>query len=188
MPENFRGYLLRGVLMVFCGALFSASEASAGTILWNLVGVTFADGGTASGSFDYNADTNTYNLVNITTAGGSFAGATYLALDPGFSSSASILSVVPNAGLADFTGTPLLAFEFASPLTDSGGTTSIISPSAEGTCGNPACSSPSGGVRFVTAGSASAVPEPSALSLILLGALGLVLRQRCCQSALPTRP
>jgi hypothetical protein len=165
--------------MAFCGVIFSAPNASAGMILWHLAGVTFADGGTASGSFDYNADTNTYSFVNITTTGGSLAGSTYLALDPGFSSSNSILAVVPNAGLGNFTGTPLLAFQFASPLTDSGGTISTISPSAEGTCGNAACSSPSGGgLRFVSAGSVSTVPEPSTLSLILLGALGLVLRKR----------
>ncbi len=44
----------------------------------------FADGGTASGSFDYDAGTNAYSFVNITTSGGSLTGATYLALDPGF--------------------------------------------------------------------------------------------------------
>jgi hypothetical protein len=178
LRENLRSCLLRGALMAFCGVIFSAPNASAGLILWHLVGVTFADGGTASGSFDYNADTNTYSFVNITTAGGSQAGSTYLALDPGASSSDTILGVVPNAGLGNFTGTPLLAFQFASPLTDSGGTTSTISPSAEGTCANAACSSANGGVRFVSTGSVSSVPEPSTLGLVLLGALGLVLGTR----------
>jgi hypothetical protein len=53
--------------------------ASAAPLLWTLEGVTFAGGGTASGSFDFNADTNVYSNVDITTTtGGSVTGSTYL--------------------------------------------------------------------------------------------------------------
>jgi hypothetical protein len=165
----------------------SAPRASASNILWDLVGVTFADGGTAIGSFDYNADTNIYSNVDIITMGGSLMGATYLALDPGFTSTDLILAVVPNAALANFTGTPLLALKFSPVLTDSGGAASLISPSAEGQCGNATCSAASSdGLRFVTGGSVVAVPEPSALGLLSLGGLGLALRKRASKTGIKT--
>src|SRR5579885_3048511 len=103
----------------------SVPSASAATILWTLQGVTFGDGGKASGSFDYNADTNTFSSIDIvTTPGSSFPGATYLAIDPGKASSATSLAVVPNAGLADLTGTAVLDLFFSSALTNAGGTIS----------------------------------------------------------------
>lgn len=178
MPQNIRSYHLRGALIFLCGTVFGAPMASASPILWNLVGVTLTDGGTASGSFRYDAAINLYSAVSITTAGGSVAGATYLALAPVFGPTDLILAVVPNASLANFTGTRELGFGFDSPLTASGGTVPITAFfSAEATCDNAICNSATS-FREVTAGSvSSAVPEPSSLCLILLGTLGLVIRR-----------
>lgn len=48
--------------------------AQAMPVTWTLSGVTFAGGGTASGSFDFDADLDRYSNVAITTtAGGNFA-------------------------------------------------------------------------------------------------------------------
>jgi hypothetical protein len=51
-------------------ALFSAS-ANATPVVWYLSGVTYDDGGTASGSFTYDADTNTYSAISVSTTAGS---------------------------------------------------------------------------------------------------------------------
>ena len=70
-----------GLLVFFC----LPSIASADGVTWDLMNVTLSGGGTASGSFVYDSTTNTLSDVNITTsAGTSFAGATYLAANPGF--------------------------------------------------------------------------------------------------------
>ena len=51
-------------------AFFSLS-AHATPVVWYLSGVTFIDGGAASGSFTYDADTNTYSAISISTTAGS---------------------------------------------------------------------------------------------------------------------
>ncbi len=77
---TFRSLLAVPALLVL---LCVPSVASADGITWSLSGVTFDDGGTASGSFVYDAVTNTVSAVNIvTTAGTTFGGTTYTALGP----------------------------------------------------------------------------------------------------------
>jgi len=169
---------------VLCGALIaiaaflSVPSASASTIDWTLQGVTFGDGGTASGSFDYDADTNTYSFIDITTtSGSSFSGATYLALDPGKSSSSTSLAVVPDASSANI-GTPVFDLFFSSALTDAGGTVALNDVLDEGTCTTDGCTAAIG-LRSVTAGSVSTVPEPSSYGLLLIGSgFMLVMRKR----------
>ena len=71
---TFRSLIAVPVLLVF---LCVPSFALADGITWNLSGVTFDDGGAASGSFVYDAPTNTFSAIDITTTPGSaFAGAT----------------------------------------------------------------------------------------------------------------
>ena len=61
------------------GMLLVAAAANAQPVTWYIQGVTFSDGGTASGSFNYDAATNSYSQVHITTTPGSVraTGATY---------------------------------------------------------------------------------------------------------------
>jgi hypothetical protein len=167
MKRQIAATLLRGALIAIA-VILSVPSASAGTILWTLQGVTFNDGGTASGSFDYNADTNTYSNIDVTTTlGSSFSGATYLALDPGKSSTSTSLAVVPNASLANV-GTPVFDLFFSSALTDAGGADALNHVLDEGTCTTTGCTAAMG-LRSVTAGSANAVPEPSSYVLTLIG-------------------
>ena len=71
------------ILGLVAGLVLTLSTP-AHAILWTLSGVTFDDGGTASGSFDYDADTNTLSSINIvTTAGGTLAGAIFTFQHPG---------------------------------------------------------------------------------------------------------
>lgn len=52
--------------------VFSAS-ASANTLVWNLTGVTFDDGGTASGQFSYDSNAHKVGFWSISVAGGNTA-------------------------------------------------------------------------------------------------------------------
>ncbi|HUP04955.1 MAG TPA: putative Ig domain-containing protein, partial [Bryobacteraceae bacterium] len=108
-----------------------APLVSAAQVKWTLHSVTFADGGTATGSFVYDADSNTYSSVNITTTSGTaFAGAAYTQVTAGTSST---LVVTPPTLNSVF-----LTFVF-SPLTDAGGTADIValveSQCTSGGCG-----------------------------------------------------
>jgi hypothetical protein len=64
-----------------CNALFltvSALSVVGAPVTRNLSGVTFGEGGTASGSFVFDSSTNTYSSINITTTSGStLTGTTY---------------------------------------------------------------------------------------------------------------
>ena len=160
------------------------SIASADGITWDLSGVTFDDGGTASGSFVYDALTNTYTPGDITvttTAGTLLTGATYTSLSACCGSSDTGLTLGPN--VSDFTNTPLLFLLFSAPLTNAGGTIQLSFgfadtdfDSAEDFCTNSDCSEFS--MRFVTGGEvvgSPAVPEPSSISLLIGGLIVLLV-------------
>lgn len=159
------------LVLLFC----VPSIASADGVAWDLSGVTFDDGGTASGSFVYDAATNTYSSIDIITAGGSaFGGATYTSLSSAFGSS-STGTLLGSSG--DLTNTALLFLTYGADLTDSGGTVPLNGV-GEGTCDNSDCSA-STLLRSITAGdlvgTVVLTPEPSALSLLGLGLVATLL-------------
>ena len=156
-----------------------ASPASATILEWTLSGATFNDGGTASGSFDFNTLTDTYTNIDITTTTGSIlTGATYTAFDPGATQRDSGFGAIELA-LADATGDRLLDINAATANFDSPGTIAIGNPgafvSSEGTCDNDGCT------LFVTdrtltgnlVGVVASAPEPAAWALMMLGVFGI---------------
>ncbi len=157
-----------------------AGAASAGPVTWTLSGVTFAQGGTASGSFAYDADTDTYSSINISTTTDSQAtGTTGYDTVLGFSNHI-LLSVVKAAEGPDFTGDHSLRLFFTSPLTSLGGTASLATFEGEWVCINSACSSEP--LRYFASGSVvsesvSGTPEP-ATALLLVPACGLIAWRR----------
>jgi hypothetical protein len=158
-------------------ALCLPSIASADGVTWTLSGVTFTDGGTASGSFVYDADTNTVSDINInTTEGAAFGGATYTGVDPGFGPFSDQLVIVTDPSLPDFTGTPVLDLLFTGDLTNSGGAVGLLD-AIESTCGDTGCTTTGIDYRGITAGEVAApvlTPEPSSLALLGVGLVGLV--------------
>jgi uncharacterized repeat protein (TIGR01451 family) len=127
--------------------------ANAVPLTYNLSGVTFSDGGTASGSFQYDAVTNAYSNVNIMTAGGSRSGATYHSVSGGFAPDSSGILLVTMAG-AGQTGLPGLALFFSPVLNGAGGMSTLTGEEAD--CVDPECTMPSGTMRTITAGTVSA--------------------------------
>ena len=166
-------------LLVF--SVLSAT-ASAKPVVWTLSGLTFSDGGAASGSFSYDADTNTYSSVNITTTAGSvvLTGATLQYVAPGLPPmSAQVLTAASNAG--DLTGTRAFALFFSPALTNAGGTVTITGQ--EASCLDATCSAPTAPSRLVAAGHASGLsnadvpalsPRAMAVTVLLLAAAALV--------------
>ena len=173
--------LIAVLVLVGLLSLPSSTWADGVPVTWTLSGVTFDDGGTASGSFVYNAATNTVSSINVeTTAGTTFGGTTYVALDPGFDPLAFDIVLVPNASLADLTGTMYLDLEFPIPgLTNSGGIVGLLDIGSEGLCANAACDAPADSpMRMITGGEVVsptvATPEPSAFLLLSVGLVCLV--------------
>ncbi|MEM1141606.1 MAG: hypothetical protein AAGI88_03395 [Pseudomonadota bacterium] len=160
---------MRSFMTAACASViaYMSIGAQAGPITWNLIDVFFDDGSEATGSFDFDADIERYSNINIVTP---FA--TYRAPNPASPGNASILIAVIDESLTDFTGTPVLALSFESPLSHIGGEinldTSAIARS-EGICPDIQCSG-SDPVRSVISGQVSAsVPAPSTLLLSCLG-------------------
>ena len=113
---------------------------------------------------------------------------TYTAVDPSqltFVGQGQV-EFVPNPGLANFTGTPVLVLFFSPLLTNAGGTSSL--PGAyETTCFDSSCSGPGPTRRTFTAGAVSTivagVPALSqvgmgVLFVLLIGSSAFLLRRR----------
>src|SRR5215813_9278566 len=78
------------------------SVASADGATWTFSGVTFDDGGTASGSFFYDATNNTYSDINMTTTAGTLlTGALYTSISSCCLVSNTGVTLGPN--VSDFT-------------------------------------------------------------------------------------
>jgi len=148
-----------------------AINATAKPVTWYLQGVTWADGGTASGSFVYDVDNGfngTYGSISITTVAGTVISANGFAFaDPGATStSLRFFPVTMSSGL---TGTPVLILNFVSALTDAGGTVMLVTSGAFQSlwalCGDSVCNEldPEGPIVAVTAGAVTSTPtgDPS---------------------------
>jgi hypothetical protein len=160
--------LIIGVLLI---GLPIAAKAS--TISWTLSGVTFGDGGTASGTFS--TDSATGNLLSFditTTVGTTLPGFVYDAstsrLFDNNHYSANSFVLVNNNPFA----MPYLNLAFVNPLTSNGVDLLTTSGFYFGSWECDDCS-PS---RQITGGEAiSAVPEPSTWAMMILGFAGLGL-------------
>jgi hypothetical protein len=168
MKGNFAviGMLLKiPTLLIFC-TLYSIS-ANATPVVWNLSGVTFEDGGTASGSFTYDADTGTYSAISISTTAGT---AITIAMDYDVTNAGcltldEIICFLNVADGPDYTDDLGVTFAWlGTPLTNAGGTVTLTG-GREYTCENATCATVGAPLRLLDAGSITTNPAAPTYSV-----------------------
>lgn len=146
-----------------------SAPVQASVIDWTLEGVTFDDGGTASGTFSIDSSTGHLVSYDITTTAGSTLGRTVY--DPSTAPFVGYGNYGPNSFLLlTVSGATYITLEFLNPLTSGG-----IDPIVTGydfvtNTGSYECNN-CAPFRVVTAGEAasSPVPEPSTWAMMLVG-------------------
>lgn len=133
---------LIGILVLVFGLSAFPAPASAGPMLWTLSSVTFDDGATATGSFDFDPATG-YSNILITISGGSLAadleGSYQYYINRFGGPQGGDFLMSPYA--QEMTGVPLLGLYTSVPLTTSIGTIPIAWGFV-GTCFYSDCSGP----------------------------------------------
>src|SRR2546423_1702207 len=113
-------------LLLFVACSVASAPLHAGPILWQLVGVTFNDSATASGTFTYDSVTDTYSAWNISVTPGIFTAYTYQpGVDSGFVGTHSA-SQVDFVAFPPATSGRFIHLAFASPLSGAGGTDPLL--------------------------------------------------------------
>ncbi len=161
---------------LYIGLLFIAiaATAPAETITWTVSGVTFNDGGTLSGSFDFDADTGTVGSYNLLATAGSTLGAfswTPSTATASYSSTANggcngpCLTVLSNATFPDCCGeneSRVLTLVFDSGLTDGGGTIDLNTDSSGGSSSRDCLNC--NPFRYATAGTVTGAQSPPTIT------------------------
>lgn len=162
--------------------LASVQSAQATPIKWTFADFSFADGGTAAGSFIYDADTNDYFSISITTSGGALTGATYNVDNNAFGFLSTANSMMALTGLPVNLNDRVFWMGFSTSLTNAGGPVDFSFAQETG------CVLVSGGLcqgivgtsptrNFSTGrivGTTISVPEPTTIAIFCVGLAGLI--------------
>ncbi len=146
-------------IFVFGAGLIASVPLRAQPIVWQLVGLTFSDGATASGTFAYDAASGLYDAWNISVTPGIFTAYDYQpGVDNGFLG-------VHSASQVDFVAFPAstsgryMRLAFVSPLTSAGQTDLLRTDNSGYECNNCTIH------RDISGGDVTSVPEPANLAL-----------------------
>jgi hypothetical protein len=141
-------------LLVLC-----IGAANAFPVTWTLSGVTFSDGGTATGSFVFDVDTNTISTWSVSVAGGNTVTFPPVTYDMATSSASYAYNAPTDVGALFNLNAPsirALRLPAVSPLSDAGGTLAVnIAGSGAAECYN--C----GPFRTYTAGNLIGTAAPA---------------------------
>ncbi len=171
-------------LLLVTAALIIAHASTAGPVTWNLSGVTFSDGATASGSMTWDADAQVLSSWNISVTNGNLSAYTYTPSDStggdyyqGVSGFQSTFIISENGSTRELLMTPVAA------LSDAGGTVAINLNTWGGGSGSVECFN-CAPWRIIESGSFTTnttppTPEPTPIGLLGLGfaAMGLFARK-----------
>jgi hypothetical protein len=163
-------------------AIFAASPVKGVVVNWSLNDVTYNDGGTASGSFQYNADTNQIGNFDISVTDGT----TFSSFDYQLT---GLFDDFDGTGFSlrnFYSNNRWFQLFFDSPLTNAGGIVSYNpNLSFEATCFDVDCSKPVFPARFVNGGTlvgtvaTEEVPEPlTIMGTVLAGAMGIAIKKK----------
>lgn len=170
------------------------STAQAGLVTWTLQNVAFADGGTASGWFQWDASAwnptmatydpwytgGDYGDYSIQTSGAPGLGWHYDSSDgENIGYFTNLWGILGLAWAGYGLGTPYLDLMLAQELTDAGGTVALTGGWECSDVENTICRRLVAG--SVTTEAAASLPEPSSLALVglaLTAALGVTLRRK----------
>ena len=161
-------------LSVLVCLLFFSLMTYASVSTWTLSGVAFIDGGTATGSFDYDPDTDTLSNWSVTVSGGDTGDFPVFTWDPGNSTGDTSDQGDPQEMINFYTATPRRDMRITpnGPLTDAGGTIAINLNSWGDGSGSMDCFNCSP-YRKITAGSLQS-PGKQMESIPTLGGQALV--------------
>lgn len=175
MKLNGSGTLALALAMGMGGAgvVLDAQPAEAASLTWTLIGVSFTDGTTAVGSFDYDADTFVYSNLSITLdnpiPGNGVPGFT---LPRTFITSG--IDVAGSQTLSSIESPDFFSLVYSNPLTNAGGTIPLVAAYGRGGSGSAF------GSGTLSAPSGVPVPAPpGVLGLLLSGALAARQRLKC---------
>jgi hypothetical protein len=185
-----KNQILMGVIRRISKLLFLCvvtGNANANVVTWTFQNAFWEDGGTITGSFDYDADIDTYSNVSITTTDGNgtptiFGGAYNGSAHLGSGNTTLVLYSDTSTHPLDVAGELRLDLAFYGPapdyagFTNAGGTLTVDTISAETICLVTPCGFGEKDDRAISSGTVigAVVPVPPALWLFGSGLLGLI--------------
>ena len=151
----------------------AGAGAGAATEIWHLRNVGLSNGTAVTGSFDFDPVSGKYSDINI------HAGTTAFGIPDPVSPGNAIVLIAVDGPRSDSTDTPVIAMNWSSNLTATGGTVGLNTAgfTSVGTCGSVSCHSVGSETNFASGSvtTVTPVPEPEASSwALLLAGLGFV--------------